>query len=109
MLVTFLNTFLLSMPGGSEWILILLVVLLFFGGKKIPDLMRGIGRGVREFNDAKTNVKNEIEAGMTEKDRKEQDAELELRQAQERLQQAQAKVEQAKLAQQAQYQTELPK
>jgi sec-independent protein translocase protein TatA len=97
------------MPGGSEWILILLVVLLFFGGKKIPDLMRGIGRGVREFNDAKTNVKNEIEAGMTEKDRKEQDAELELRQAQERLQQAQAKVEQAKLAQQTQYQTELPK
>ncbi|MBA2563292.1 MAG: twin-arginine translocase TatA/TatE family subunit [Chitinophagaceae bacterium] len=59
------------MPGGSEWILILLVVLLFFGGKKIPDLMRGIGRGVREFNDAKTNVKNEIEEGMKEKDAKE--------------------------------------
>ncbi len=59
---------LLSMPGGSEWILILLVVLLFFGGKKIPDLMRGIGRGVREFNDAKENVKNEIDAGMREKD-----------------------------------------
>ncbi|MEO7959904.1 MAG: twin-arginine translocase TatA/TatE family subunit [Ginsengibacter sp.] len=59
---------LLSMPGGSEWILILLVVLLFFGGKKIPDLMRGIGRGVREFNDAKENVKNEIDAGMKEKD-----------------------------------------
>ena len=60
--------FLLSMPGGSEWILIVLVILLFFGGKKIPDLMRGIGRGVREFNDAKENVKNEIEAGMKEKD-----------------------------------------
>lgn len=59
---------LLSMPGGSEWILILLVVLLFFGGKKIPDLMRGIGRGVREFNDAKESVKNEIDAGMREKD-----------------------------------------
>jgi sec-independent protein translocase protein TatA len=59
---------LLSMPGGSEWILILLVVLLFFGGKKIPDLMRGIGRGVREFNDAKDHVKNELEAGMKEKD-----------------------------------------
>jgi len=97
------------MPGGSEWILILLVVLLFFGGKKIPDLMRGIGRGVREFNDAKTNVKNEIEAGMTEKDRKEQDAELELKQAQERLLQAQAKVQQTQQAQQPQYQTELPK
>lgn len=59
---------LLSMPGGSEWILILLVVLLFFGGKKIPDLMRGIGKGMREFNDAKEHVKNEIEAGMKQKD-----------------------------------------
>jgi sec-independent protein translocase protein TatA len=58
------------MPGGSEWILIVLVVLLFFGGKKIPDLMRGIGRGIREFNDAKGNVKNEIEEGMKEKDNK---------------------------------------
>lgn len=57
------------MPGGSEWILIVLVVLLFFGGKKIPDLMRGIGRGVREFNDAKDNVKNEIELGMKDKDK----------------------------------------
>lgn len=68
-MLNFLNAgLLLSMPGGSEWILILLVVLLFFGGKKIPDLMRGIGRGVREFNDAKENVKNEIDAGMREKD-----------------------------------------
>ena len=97
------------MPGGSEWILILLVVLLFFGGRKIPDLMRGIGRGVREFNDAKTNVKNEIEAGMSEKDKKEQDAELELKQAQEKLSQAQEKVQQAQQAPQPQYQTELPK
>ena len=63
------SIFLLSMPGGSEWILIVLVVLLFFGGKKIPDLMRGIGRGVREFNDAKDNVKSEIETGMKEKDK----------------------------------------
>ena len=59
---------LLAMPGGSEWILILLVVLLFFGGKKIPDLMRGIGKGVREFNDAKDSVKSQIDAGMNEKD-----------------------------------------
>jgi sec-independent protein translocase protein TatA len=58
---------LLSMPGGSEWILILLVVLLFFGGKKIPDLMRGIGKGVREFNEAKEHMKGELEAGMKEK------------------------------------------
>ncbi|MEO7800910.1 MAG: twin-arginine translocase TatA/TatE family subunit [Ginsengibacter sp.] len=82
MLSTFLNTyFLFSMPGGSEWILILLVVLLFFGGKKIPDLMKGIGRGVREFNDAKTNVKNEIEEGMKEKDNKEKEREAAMAQA----------------------------
>ena len=59
---------LLSMPGESEWLLILLVILLFFGGKKIPDLMRGVGKGIREFNDAKENLKNEIEAGMKDKD-----------------------------------------
>ena len=47
--------------GGSEIILIMLVVLVLFGGKKIPELMRGLGKGVREFNDAKTNVKKEIE------------------------------------------------
>ena len=100
MILTFLNGFFLfSMPGGSEWILILLVVLLFFGGKKIPDLMRGIGRGVREFNDAKTNVKNEIEAGMAEKDRKEQDAETELKIAREKLLQAEAKLQQAQAQQ----------
>lgn len=62
------NIFLLSMPGGSEWILIIIVVLLMFGGKKIPELMRGIGRGMREFSDAKNNVKSEIEEGMKEKD-----------------------------------------
>ena len=58
------------MPGGSEWILIIVVVLLMFGGKKIPELMRGIGRGMREFTDAKNNVKTEIEEGMKEKDSK---------------------------------------
>lgn len=41
--------------------LILIVVLLLFGGKKIPELMKGLGRGVREFNDAKTNAFKEPE------------------------------------------------
>ena len=50
-------------------LLILLVVLLLFGGKKIPELMRGLGKGIREFNDAKDNVKKELEEGMREKDR----------------------------------------
>lgn len=57
---------LISMPGGSEWILIVLAVLILFGGKKIPEFMRGIGRGMREFNDAKNNVKKEFEEGMNE-------------------------------------------
>lgn len=68
MLVNSLTYFMLSMPGGSEWILIVIVVLLLFGGKKIPELMKGIGRGMREFNDAKDNVKSGIEEGMREKD-----------------------------------------
>ena len=53
--------FLISMPGGTEWILIVLAVLILFGGRKIPEFMRGIGKGIREFNDAKNNVKKEIE------------------------------------------------
>jgi sec-independent protein translocase protein TatA len=57
------------MPGGSEWILIVLDVLLLFGGRKIPEFMRGLGRGIREFNDAKSNVKEEIEKGIAEKEK----------------------------------------
>ena len=64
-------TLLFSMPGGSEWILIIIVVLLMFGGKKIPELMRGIGKGMKEFKDAKDNVKTEIEAGMKVNEAKE--------------------------------------
>lgn len=65
-----LTTFLISMPGGSEWILIILAVLVLFGGRKIPEFMRGLGKGIREFNDAKNNVKKELEEGMAEKDTK---------------------------------------
>ena len=54
------------MPGGSEWILIFIVVLLLFGGKKIPELMRGLGSGIREFNNAKNDVKDKIREGMEE-------------------------------------------
>lgn len=62
----FKSVLLFDMPGGTEWILIILAVLVLFGGKKIPEFMRGLGRGIREFNDAKTNVKKEIEEGMKE-------------------------------------------
>ncbi len=80
-----LSIFLLGMPGGSEWIVIILVVILLFGGKKIPELMKGIGKGIREFNDAKDNVKSEIEEGMREKDKDE-----EIRRLREQLNQKQA-------------------
>ena len=42
----------MGMLGGKEWIVILLFVLLLFGGKKIPELMRGLGSGIKEFKDA---------------------------------------------------------
>jgi sec-independent protein translocase protein TatA len=47
-------------------ILIAFVVLLLFGGKKIPELMRGLGRGIREFKDAKDNVQREIQDHVNE-------------------------------------------
>lgn len=66
-----INTiFLLSLPGGGELIVILFVVLLLFGGKKIPELMRGLGKGIREFNNARNAVESEIKEGMREVDRK---------------------------------------
>jgi sec-independent protein translocase protein TatA len=52
---------LLGVLGTQEIIIILVIVLLMFGGRKIPELMKGLGRGVREFNDAKNNVRKEIE------------------------------------------------
>ena len=68
MLLSLNNLLFISMPGGSEWLLIVLAVLVLFGGRKIPEFMRGIGRVIREFNDAKNNVKKEIEDGINEKE-----------------------------------------
>jgi len=59
-----------NLPGGSEIVLILLIVLIFFGGKKIPELMRGLGKGMREFNSARTSIETEIKEGMRDADRK---------------------------------------
>lgn len=53
--------------GTPEVVLIVILALVLFGGKKIPELMRGIGQGVREFNSAKANIKQEIEEGMKNK------------------------------------------
>ena len=53
-------SFLLFMPTGWEWVIILVVVLLLFGGKKIPELMKGIGKGVRGFKDGLKEIEDDI-------------------------------------------------
>ena len=50
--------------GFQELLIIGVVILVMFGGRKIPEFMRGLGKGIREFNDAKNNVKKEIEEGI---------------------------------------------
>jgi sec-independent protein translocase protein TatA len=47
--------------GGSEILLILVVILLLFGAKRIPELAKGLGKGIREFKDATKEIKNDIE------------------------------------------------
>lgn len=52
--------------GGMEVLIILLVVLLFFGAKRIPELARGIGQGINEFRKASDEIKKELEEGQKE-------------------------------------------
>lgn len=61
------SIFLLFGLGGSEMIIILIIVLLLFGGKKIPELMKGLGKGVKEFKDASKNGDTEGNASAPEK------------------------------------------
>lgn len=56
----FNSLFLFMNIGGPEMILIFLAVLLLFGGKKLPELARGLGKGLREFKDASDGIKREI-------------------------------------------------
>jgi sec-independent protein translocase protein TatA len=68
-----MNTAILALFNsfGPEWIVILLAIVLLFGGKKIPELMRGIGKGIREFNTARNSLENEFKQGMKESEQKE--------------------------------------
>lgn len=56
-----INTVILGMFGGQELIIILIIILLLFGGSKIPQLMRGLGRGVSEYNKAKDGLLDDID------------------------------------------------
>jgi sec-independent protein translocase protein TatA len=56
--------------GGWEILLILLVLLIFFGAKRIPELARGLGKGIREFKDATKDIKDEIEEGVKDLEQK---------------------------------------
>lgn len=56
--------------GGYEVVIVVFVVLLLFGGKKIPELMRGLGKGIKEFNSARATIEGEIKEGMKEVDGK---------------------------------------
>jgi sec-independent protein translocase protein TatA len=50
--------------GGPEMIFIALMIVILFGAKRIPELARGLGRGIREFKDATKEIKDEIEEGV---------------------------------------------
>lgn len=57
---------------SPEVLVILFAILLLFGGKKIPELMRGLGRGIREFNNARSSIESELKEGMREAENKKQ-------------------------------------
>ncbi|GHB33913.1 twin-arginine translocase TatA/TatE family subunit [Mongoliitalea lutea] len=58
-----------GMSPGSM-ILILFVILLLFGAKRIPELARGLGKGIREFKDATKEIQNDLEEGLNDKKKK---------------------------------------
>jgi len=51
---------------GPEMLIVFFAILLLFGGKKIPELMKGLGKGIREFNSAKASVEQELKDGMND-------------------------------------------
>ena len=65
-----MESLLLFSPGGGEMFIIFFAVLLLFGGKKIPELMRGIGKGLKEFQDAKNSIQKSLEEGLKQEEEK---------------------------------------
>ena len=65
------NLLLFGSFGAGEVVVIALIVLLLFGGKKIPELMKGIGKGVKSFKDGVKGIEDEINADVTKDEKKE--------------------------------------
>ena len=55
------NVMAIQMPQGLDWVWILLIVLVIFGGKKLPDLARNLGKGMSEFKKGLNEVQNEVQ------------------------------------------------
>ncbi|MDH5475890.1 MAG: twin-arginine translocase TatA/TatE family subunit [Cyclobacteriaceae bacterium] len=68
-----MNGILAWMPGGWEIAVIVLFIVVFFGAKRIPELARGLGKGIREFKDASKDIKDGIEKEVNLEDKKEKD------------------------------------
>lgn len=68
------NILAFGMPGGSEWLVILLVVLLLFGAKRLPELAKGLGKSIHEFKKATSEVEDNIREAMKEEEIKKVDA-----------------------------------
>jgi len=68
-----MDTILLFNFFGPEMLVILFAILLLFGGRKIPELMRGIGKGIREFNTARSTIETELKEGMKESEKLEEE------------------------------------
>ena len=62
-----MNIMLAGMLGGWEWVIVILAVLLLFGARKIPELARGLGTGIKEFKKATREVTDEIQNAVEEK------------------------------------------
>jgi len=54
--------------GGQEIFVVAIMILLLFGGKKIPELMRGLGQGIKEFNKAKSSIETEVKESIKDLD-----------------------------------------
>ncbi len=64
------SIFAFGMPGPSEWVFILLIVLLLFGAKRLPELARGLGKSIKEFKRATNEVEADIREAMKDEEAK---------------------------------------